>query len=198
MSSTKRILVAGTVAVVTLVAGGAYLTRDRWLPMAGFASQEAPRGATPINTGGTGPVRTETTTFDNWTLICRAPVDGSAPKSCYGELKLIEKERQATMLSWIVGRSVQGALVSVLQTPTGVNIGQGVQFGFPGGKVRTLPYQLCEPQRCEATTEMDSALVEEARKATEATVVITATDGRKINFTVPVKGLTNILAATAR
>src|SRR5439155_1750736 len=119
-------------------------------------------------------------------------------KSCYGELKLIDKEHQATMLSWIVGRSTQGNLVSVLQTPTGVNIGQGVQFGFAGGKARTLPYQLCEPQRCEATTEMDSALLDEARKATEATVVITATDGRKINFTVPVKGLTNVLSATAR
>jgi invasion protein IalB len=197
MSNTKRILVAGAVAAVTL-AGGAYLARDHWLPWVGFGSQDVAKGATPVAAGGTGPVRTETTTFDNWTLTCRAPVDGSAPKSCYGDLKLIDKERKTTMLSWIVGRSAQGALVSVLQTPTGVNIGQGVQFSFAGRKVRTLPYQLCEPQRCEATLEMDASLLDEARKATEATVVITATDGRKINFTVPVKGLTNVLAATGR
>src|SRR5262249_29602080 len=122
MSTTRRILVAGIVAAVTLVVGGAYLARDRWLPMIGLGSQEAAQSLAPVTGGGTGPVRTETTTFDNWTLTCRAPVDGSAPKTCYGDLKLIDKERQTTMLSWIVGRSAQGTLVSVLQTPTGVNI----------------------------------------------------------------------------
>jgi invasion protein IalB len=144
MSNTNRIFIAGVVAAITLVAGGAYLTRDHWLPLVGLGSLSG-TPATPATPGATGPVRTETTTFDNWTLTCRAPVDGSAPKSCYGDLKLIDKDRQTTMLSWIVGRDPQGRLMSVLQTPTGVSIKPGVQLTFGAGTTRTLPYVLCEP-----------------------------------------------------
>jgi invasion protein IalB len=85
--------------------------------------------------------------------------------------------------------------MTFLRTPTGVQIQKGVELKIDNGAVRKLNYILCEPGRCEASTPMDDALVREVTAGTNATATIYATDGRGINFNIPLKGAPRAMAA---
>jgi invasion protein IalB len=201
MIGRGKILIGAILIAVALIGAAAWFTRDQ-LAAAGAGKtldSGTPGQASPPDApGGSVPIRTETTTYDNWTLICRTALDAKSQKTCYGELKLIDRERQATLLSWIIGRNQQSVLHSVFQTPTGVEIGKGAQLRLAPGKVRTLPFVVCETGRCEAALQMDPAVLDEVLKATEATLAITVTDGRQINFNMPLKGIANIIAEMGR
>src|SRR6266478_7760860 len=57
------------------------------------------------------PVRTETITYDAWTVSCRDTPDGRTRKICTATLPMImtQQNQQIPLGAWIIGRNNDGA-----------------------------------------------------------------------------------------
>jgi invasion protein IalB len=161
------------------------------VPRSQQSPAKPPGAAAPVpdNT----PQRTETIVYDSWTVTCRE--GGNVKRTCSTTLQLIDQEKRQVLLSWIMGHTAEGTLMTFLQTPTGVQIQKGVELKVENGAVRKLNYILCEPGRCEASTAMDDSMVREVAAGANATATIYATDGRGISFNIPIKGAGKAIAA---
>lgn len=138
--------------------------------------------------------RTETTNYENWVLTCRDTPDGKAKKTCNGVFQLIEKERRAVLLTWIIGKTSDGNLMTFIQVPTGVLIQNGIELKFGGQSTpRKLNYVACEPSRCEASTAMDDSFIRDLNSNQKATATIISTDGRIAKFELNINGIDKIL-----
>ena len=114
-----------------------------------------------------GPVRTETITYDAWTVNCRDTPEAKTKKVCLASLAMMlqQQNQRIPIGAWIIARNMDGALVSVVQTPLidiGVLIGKGVELTIGNGKPHQINFRACNPQRCEASMTMDEATVREA------------------------------------
>jgi invasion protein IalB len=144
------------------------------------------------------PPRTETVTYDSWTVTCRDTVDAKTKKVCSGMLQIADQKSGQVLLVWIIGRNTEGALLSVLRSPTGVLVQNGVELKIGGGAVRKLSYTSCDARQCEASVPMDEALSRDASAAQEAVITIYVSDGRGVSFNVPLKGADKAIAALGR
>jgi invasion protein IalB len=162
------------------------------LPRQPQAPAKTPAAAPAAPADG-APQRTETIVYDSWTVTCRE--GGNVKRACSTTLQLVDQEKRQVLFSWIIGHTPEGTLMTFLQTPTGVQIQKGVELKIENGAVRKLNYILCEPGRCEASTAMDDAMIREVTGGANATATIYATDGRGINFNVPIKGAARAIAA---
>jgi invasion protein IalB len=210
-SACAAALAAG-LAVVGQSIGGGILSEQDWGISKLFAQTALPRPApvapntianaapapTSAPTPATAAARTETIVYDSWTVTCRDTVDKSSKKRCSASFQVIEQKQRQVLLTWIIGRTDSGVLMTLMQTPTGVQIQQGVDLKLGEGAVRKLNYVACLPQRCEASINMDEALIKEASSAGNAVATIYSTDGRNINFNMPIKGIDKALAALGR
>src|SRR5215203_1533519 len=59
--------------------------------------------------------RTETTTFDSWQVTCME-TDTSKRKTCSAVMNGLDQQRRP-IVTWVMGRNPEGALMTVLQTP---------------------------------------------------------------------------------
>ncbi len=115
----------------------------------------------------TGPVRTETVSYDAWTVNCRDTADGKTKKVCSANLAMIMQQdnRQIPLGAWIIARNTEGALLSVVQTPqidVGVLIAKGIELKLGEGKPRKINFVACNPQRGEGTMPMGHAPIKES------------------------------------
>jgi invasion protein IalB len=148
--------------------------------------------------GTTVPVRTETITYDSWTVTCRITGEPPPKRTCSGTLQLVDKSNGRVLFAWIFGKDNQGILQTVMQTPTGVQILNGVELKFSNAQARKIAYTICDPQHCEAATAVDGALMKDLLSNTEATVTILATDGRGINFNLSMKGIDKVIDSLSK
>jgi len=166
---------------------------------AGAATPAESAGQAPVPSGTPtppeGPQRTETIVYDAWTVTCRDTVGAKTKKACSATLQVIDQEHRQVVFVWIIGRTAEGKLMTLLQTPTGVQIQPGVELKVENGAVRKLNYVACEPGRCEASTAMDDSMVKEIVAGTKATATIYATDGRGINFNMQIAGASKAIPA---
>lgn len=157
--------------------------------------------AAPAADSSSAPVRIETIVHDAWTLTCRDLADRPGKKACSAEMRVADnKNKQVTLMAWVIGRDQQGVLRTVLQTPTGVQIAKGVELKLGSSpKPIVLPYVTCDAQRCESSVEMDNEFVRAATAANTGSAVVTIvlSDGRGISFNFALKGIDKILAAMA-
>ena len=191
----------GTVAMVS-----AQQQRPPTPPQRPPAAQPAAPAAAPSAPAAapTAPVRTEQITYDAWTVTCRDPTTAGAKKACSAVLSLqvVQQNRRQPLGAWILGKNNDGVLTSVLQTPqiqTGVLIQKGIEFKLGNAAPRKLSYVVCAAQRCEATIQMDAAMVKDALAAANATITIFAANGNDVNFNIPsIKGIDKAIAAIGR
>jgi invasion protein IalB len=156
---------------------------------------QAPASPAPA---AAAPVRTETVVYDNWTVTCRDTVGGTAKKICSASFKMTEKERNAVIFSWTIGRNNEGALISLMEVPTGVFIQPGLQLKIDNGAARKLDFTLCDPRHCEASIKIDDHLMKDMLAAQTATVTLVSADGKGINFTLIPKGIDKAVGSLAR
>ena len=212
----KWVVVASTVAAVAAVA----VAVNFWDPAIGASlfkvadltqseAQTAPAGRqAPIQlaqktdkqpaAAANVPHRTETINYGSWIVTCTDTVERSSKKVCSGVLQVIEQKQRRVLLAWVIGRDPKGVLRTVMQTPTGVEIGKGVELKLGKSPVRTLAYTVCEPQRCQASIVMDDAMVKDALASSDAVVSIVADNGRGINFNIKIEGIDKVLADLRR
>jgi invasion protein IalB len=146
------------------------------------AQTPAPAPAPPT------PQRTEIVRFDNWTVTCLEYADGAAKKACSAQLQLHQTNTNQVVLAWTISINETKQFVTMLQTPTGVAIGPGIELQPEKAGKRKLTYESCEPNRCTSTVTMDAALLREVTAAPNAQVVIYALNGQSVQFNIPIKG----------
>jgi invasion protein IalB len=155
-------------------------------------TQQPQRGKPAAPTTSTAPAqaptvqRSETTQFNSWRVTC-TETDVSKRKACSAVLNGLDQNRR-TVLTWIMGRNNEGALVTVLQTPQtqlGLNIQKGVELKLGNGNPRKLDYMVCNQARCESVLPMDDAMTRELGSVTAASVTIYRADGQPITINLP-------------
>jgi invasion protein IalB len=166
------------------------------------AQQRPPAQASPA-APASGAIRTETITYDAWTVSCRDTVDGKSKKICSATLSMVaqQQNQRITIGTWIIARNNEGALLSLVQTPqidVGVLIAKGVEIKLGGGTSHRINYVDCNPQRCEATMPMDDAVIKEAMAAANGPAAITfwKTDGAEFTISIQsIKGIDKAITA---
>jgi invasion protein IalB len=166
------------------------------------AAQANPAAPAPVPSSA-APVRTETITYDAWTVSCRDTVDGKSKKVCSAELPMMmqQQNQRVTVGAWIIAHNNEGALLSLLQTPEidiGVLIAKGVALKIGDGKPHQINYVDCNPQRCEATIPMDETFIRELTAGANGPAAITfwKTDGTDITMNIQsIKGIDKAIAA---
>ncbi len=144
--------------------------------------QGAPAAAAPVwKTVGT---------YGSWQVRCQA----QNAKVCTAVLEVINQQDKGVLMAWIIGTDNKGALQTVFQTPTGVMVASGIDVKFGKG-TRHINYLSCLPQQCTATSAMDEVFVKEATGTAKADVVLYASNGKSLDFGIPMTGLDKALAA---
>jgi invasion protein IalB len=170
------------------------------LALASTASAQSSRGQVRPNAelAQAASARTEILTYDNWTVTCR---DGQPKekRTCSAELAISQEanNQRRVVFAWLMGLK-DNVPTSAFRFLPGVTITPGLELKFPEKAVRKVPITLCEPSHCEATAPMDEAFIKEASAAIQAEVVLHASDGRQVTFTVNMKGFSQALAAVRK
>lgn len=141
------------------------------------------------------PVRTETTTFDNWVVTCRASLEKGAKKSCVASLKVTESKSKKTVLLWQIGQDKAGAPTYLVRTPLGARLKDGVQITIAKGKPRKVDYASCHAGGCEAIGPFDEAFGKELLAAKEVVASFVLANGQTVNVTLPMAGIAQALPA---
>src|SRR5262249_4670177 len=134
------------------------------------------------------PTRTEILRFDNWNVTYLEYAEGPTKKTCAAQLQLHNTNNNQVILAWTVSLNESKQFVSVLNVPTGVAIGPGVELQPEKAGKRKIAYDSCEPNRCTSSVTMDAALLREITAAPTAQVSIYALNGQQVQFNVPLKG----------
>jgi invasion protein IalB len=140
------------------------------------------------------PFRTEILAFDSWIVTCR---EFHEPKKriCAAVLTLTQSKTHQAVLSWTIGTDETNKPIILLQTPTGVILGPGVELRLGKAAARKIPYRTCDNGRCTATLPVDGALVRDMMGTANAEIAIEAINGQKLQFTIPMKGFDKAYAA---
>jgi invasion protein IalB len=189
------LLLAGAVAVVVLFFAG----------RSGISAQGTAAPPTAVAQGQqpAGPVRTETITYDMWTVACRDTPEGGTRKACSAKLTIQaqQQNQRITVGNWIIGRNTEGGLVSVVQTPqldVGILITSGVEIKLGDGKPRKINFIACNPRLCESSMPMDDATIKETIAAANgaATISFRKGDGAAVTINLgSIKGIDKAIAA---
>lgn len=154
-----------------------------------------PAPATPAAPPPPTPQRVETFVQDSWTVTCQE-MSGSPKKICSATLQVIDQEKRAVLFSWIIGKTPEGVMTAVFQTPTGVLLQRGLELKIGSATTpRKVNYVACNAQRCEASMPMDDAFIKEASASPTAVATIYLVDGRAANFNLNTKGFDKAVAA---
>jgi invasion protein IalB len=162
-------------------------------PAQNVAARNAPGGQQAAGNVA-GPQWTTTDTFGSWLVRCQNK-NGTTGKPCLALLQVVNQQNKRTMFAWIVGLDAKGAVQAVMQTPTGINVGKGIDIKFGTETPRHVDFSNCLPQQCSATTTLDEAFVKDMTTQPKADVVIVASNGQSLDFGIPVAGFDKALAA---
>ncbi|MDQ0347844.1 invasion associated locus B family protein [Ancylobacter vacuolatus] len=141
------------------------------------------------------PVRTESTTYDNWIVTCRASVEKGAKKTCVATMKVTEAKSKKTVLLWQVGQDKAGTPTYLVRTPLGVRLKDGVQITIGKGKPRKIDYASCNRGGCEAIGPFEDAFGKELMTAKEVVASFVLANGQTVNVTLPIAGIAQALPA---
>jgi invasion protein IalB len=113
----------------------------------------------------------ETTKFNNWTVSCDNQGPTPATLRCIARLNVLKaKDDPRPILFMGVVKDASPQQRFIVQTPTSVQVKQGVEIAFGKNGPRRLDYVSCEPALCTAEIPLDATLAEELKNAATATV----------------------------
>lgn len=143
------------------------------------------------------PARTEILTFDGWIVTCS---EFEAPKNkvCSALLQIQQQNNGQVVFSWTVALDSNRQVVGVMQTPTGVAIGPGVELRVGKLPARKIPFASCETARCVASMTMDANLLRELSASPTAEAVVQGSQGNTVQFNIQMKGFDKAYAVLGR
>lgn len=134
------------------------------------------------------PTRTEILNFENWVVTCNEFAEGARTRVCSAALQILQPNTNQVVFNWSIGVDNSKQMISVMQTPTGVQIAPGVELRVGKAPARKIPFATCDAGRCVATTTMDTALLREMTGTPTAEAVIQGSQGNTVTFTIQMRG----------
>lgn len=164
------------------------------------APAAAPAAQAPAATAPKAPevTKTEQSRIDNWILSCADFADPARKKLCSAKYQIIQKDSNNVLFVWELGFNQERKMLSVVQTPTGVLIGPGVEFKIGSGASRKAVFESCEPSRCIAVLPIDEKLIKDVSASPRFDVVLTAVNGAKVTFQIEANGVDKVYSSLTR
>jgi invasion protein IalB len=134
---------------------------------------------------------TTTTNHGSWRVTCE---ENASERVCSATLRVMNKNSQANLLVWLIGRNAEGQARAQFSTPTNILIRPGVQLQLDEGETLTVQYSSCQPRGCTATTELPPELADQLRETQKATISIVTTENKTISFSINIAGIAETLA----
>jgi invasion protein IalB len=132
--------------------------------------------------------KTVTMQYGGWKVTCDETGDQSRPV-CSAAFRVFDKNTNNTILTWLVGHSRDGRLLSEFYVPTEVLIGPGVSMVLEDGPAYKADFVACGRSACKAILALDAALASELASATQATLSLTASNGKVTRFSMAIDGI---------
>ena len=137
--------------------------------------------------------KTVTMQFGGWTVTCDEA--GDPPQAvCSAAFRILDKNTNTTILTWMLGRSADDRLLTEFFVPTEVLIEPGVAVSLEDGPTYKADFVACGRSACKAILPLDPAIASELASATRATISLTASNGRVTRFSMGIEGIEAALA----
>ena len=170
------------------------------------AAPPAPAAAAPPAPGAAAapaappppiPSRTEILNFENWVVTCN---EFETPKTrvCSALLQIAQQNTNQVVFAWTIALDNAKQMVTIMQTPTGVNIPPGIELRVGKVPPHKIPFASCDAGRCVATSPMDANLLKEMTTVPTAEATIQGSQGNTVQFTIQMKGFDKAYAALTR
>ena len=101
------------------------------------------------------PQRSERIVQDAWTINCVQMKTTDPKKTCSAVLQVVEQQNRRVVFAWVIGRTPEGAMTAVFQTPTRVMLQKGVELKLGNAAAHRANFVVCSNQGCEASLPMD-------------------------------------------
>ncbi len=147
-----------------------------------------PSAAQPAAPPPPSPFRTEIVRFDHWVATCNDFAEGPKKRICTAQLLVQQSNTNQILLAWVISVNDSKQFVTLLQTPTGIRLGPGVEMHLEKVSKRAIPYETWEPNHCIASIVMDAAMMRDVTASAKVQLIIHAVNGQVLNFDIPIKG----------
>jgi invasion protein IalB len=154
--------------------------------------------AQPTQAAGPIPTRTEILNFENWIVTCNEFAEGARTRVCSALLQIAQQNTNQIVFAWSIAVDNSKQMVTIMQTPTGVNIPPGVELRVGKVPPRKIPFASCDTGRCLATLPMDAALLREMAAVPSAEAIIQGSQGNTVQFNIQMKGFDKAYAVLSR
>lgn len=139
--------------------------------------------------------------YEDWVVRCQPP-----PEDQFGAGELCEMYQQVThqesgqsVMEVVVGYPQgEDQPVALFNLPLGMRLPPGVQLQVDENEPIRFPVQLCIRNGCRADVQLESALVEQMKAGTRATITIADPQGRGVQLPISLLGFTAALDHVAR
>jgi invasion protein IalB len=145
----------------------------------------------PEGLAQTADRKTVTMQFGGWKVTCD---EVGASSICSAAFRVVNRETNATILTWLVGRGSDDRLLTEFFVPTEILIKPGVSMVLEDGPAYKAEFGACGRSACKAVLPLDAALASELANATNATLSLTASNGKVTNFTMAIDGIAAAMA----
>ncbi len=135
--------------------------------------------------------KTVTTQYGGWKVTCDEAGESTV---CSAAFRVINRETNATILTWLVGRGSDDQLLTEFFVPTEILIKPGVSMVLEDGPAYTAEFVACGRSACKAALPLDDALASELASATRATLSLTGSNGKVTNFSMNIDGIAAAMA----
>lgn len=137
------------------------------------------------------------TQYGPWVYSC-VDVPEGAPKDCVARLALRDKNRNVTVLNWLLGYNKDRELLMEIITPVDVLIAPGLKMSIGDGQAQGFAYLSCAPAGCLTRIRPEAQMLDELRQAKNVKLTIETPAGKAITFSVEVTGIAESLDALAQ
>lgn len=147
--------------------------------------------AVPEGFAQTADRKTVTMRYGGWKVTCDEAGESSV---CSAAFRVVNRNTNATILTWMVGRGGDGQLLTEFFVPTEILIKPGVSMVLEDGPAYKAEFVACGRSACKAGMPLDAALASELASATKATLSLTASNGKVTNFSMGIDGIAAAMA----
>lgn len=163
----------------------------KFITVAAAAAMAVPVASVPDSLAQTADRKTVTIQYGGWKVTCD---ETGGSEVCSAAFRVMNRETNATILTWMVGRGSDGQLLTEFFVPTEILITPGVSMVLEDGPAYKADFVACGRQACKAVLPLDAALASELASATKATLSLTASNGKVTNFSMGIDGIAAAMA----
>lgn len=156
---------------------------------------EGPAGARANAEAGRTPLRTEIVNHASWIVAC----DYYKPprsRKCSARTQVVPRgsNRPVLILTVYLDETARHPRL-LIESPTNVQIGPGVQVTLADGVSQRAAFQTCAQNGCSALVPDDPKFLTAMQNSKDVNVTITGLDGNAIKFDFPLNGANPAITA---